>query len=158
MEGDKTHIGSIPRVRLLKRPRNAHPTRVRAPATRNPHLGARDIKLRDARWPGVVDAQRLNTQQILSIGKTRRDVERVGPGKHPASTAASKRRAPVVDLEPAAATVVVRDRTGRPGHVQGDGTLVVYRRVEVEGERVASADRHGLGAGAVGTDVASQVG
>jgi hypothetical protein len=48
---------------------------LRGPAARDRDLRARYIELGDARRPGVVDRQRLDTQEVIPVGNACGEVE-----------------------------------------------------------------------------------
>jgi hypothetical protein len=61
-------------------------------------LCAGDVELGNTTRPGVVDSKLLNSEKILAIGKTGREVESVRVGKGPAGAAISG--SPLANLEP----------------------------------------------------------
>lgn len=105
-----------------------------------------------------MDAQRLNTQQVLAVGDALRDVGRVGNLHGPRGLTARERRPPVLGLEPGTAAIVVVGGRGRLGHVDGDGALVVDGGVVRKREGGAGLDVDGGGVGAgLAAGVAAQV-
>ena len=75
----KTYVGGVARVSGLEGARDGHGrARVAAAAARDGDLRAGDVELRDARRPGVVDAEGLDADQVVARGDAARDRERVG--------------------------------------------------------------------------------
>lgn len=105
-----------------------------------------------------MDGKGLDSQQIFPAGNALGDGGGVGVLHVPAGLATAEGRAPVVDLEPVAATVVLGDGARRLRHVHRDRALVVHGRVEGEGERVTGVHIQRARVAAGGTaDVASEI-
>lgn len=81
-----------------------------------------------------VDAELLDAEQVVAVGDAGRDAVCVARPHGPRRGTAAEGRALLRDLEPVTVTDVVGGGGRGLGHVDGDGTLVVYRLVECEGE------------------------
>lgn len=111
-----TYVGSISRISSLECPGNRHARRTRgSSSTTDADLRAANVELRRA--ARIVDGQTLDAKEILPVLDALRDVEGVVASQWPRSLSAREGRAPVVDLEPAAAAVIVGCFCGGLGHV-----------------------------------------
>ena len=75
--GRVAYVGGISRVGCLEGSGNGYRRGVSVATTSHPDLGAGDIELGDACGPGVMDAQRLDAQEVLSVGDARGDSTRI---------------------------------------------------------------------------------
>lgn len=155
------NVDGVAGVRLLERAGDGNSRAGRAgAAARDLHLGARDVELRDAGRPRVVDAKLLDAQQVLAGGKAVGDghvVRRLEvPGRlaigellgFGQSTDLSEKMrsggstysgSDVLDLEPRRAAVRRRGVVDLR-HVERDGALVVHGDVGSESDGAASSD------------------
>ena len=102
-----------------------------------------------------MDTKLLDSQQVITRGNARRDLEGVGIAQSPAATGEGS--AKVLDLEPAAGAIVAGERAGRLGEVDGGRALVVDGGVGLEGDGAAGSDGQGLDTRSAGTDVAAEI-
>lgn len=73
------YVGGVARVGVLEGTRDeGGGPRVAAAAAGDGHLRARDVELRDAGRPGVVDGERLDAEQIVARRDARGDLAGVG--------------------------------------------------------------------------------
>ena len=68
-----TYVGGVTGVGLLKGTGDQDGRRVGAAAARDGDLGAGDVELGNARWPGVVNAQGLDAEEVIAWGNAAGD-------------------------------------------------------------------------------------